>query len=41
MMVATFKEVVTCSKDAVIGAYAWNSPGSSYDDWYDGASITG
>ncbi len=23
------------------GAYAWNSPGSSYDDWYDGASITG
>jgi hypothetical protein len=40
VMVATLKEVVTCSKDAIIGTYAWNSPGSSYDDWYDGSTIT-
>jgi hypothetical protein len=29
IMVATFKEVVTCGKDSVIGSYAWNSPGTS------------
>jgi len=40
VMVATFKEVVTCGKDAIIGMYAWNSPSSSYDDWYDGSTIT-
>jgi hypothetical protein len=41
VMVATFKEVATCGQDATTGPYAWNSPGSSYDDWYDGSAVTG